>query len=344
MNILDLVRQDGLYFKRKGATNGGEYAGPCPFCGGTDRFVMWPLKRGKRGGSYWCRQCGKYGDAIQYLKEFHGMGFREVCNYLNVNPDQLTPLVRHEYVWTPREPGMPCEVWRKKAGVFLKEAIGALWSGNGIETRRWLQEMKGLHEDTIHTAMLGLNIKKIEKKRESWGLEPMMNEKTGKPRTIWLPAGIVIPCIHDGEVIRLRIRRFNAERGKHYIVVPGSDMRAMVFGPDSESMCIIENEIDARLLYQEAGDVTGVVAIGSAGARPDRDTDRILRKSKVILVSLDFDALDSKGKRAGATHYHKFWSRQYIQSRRWPCPIGKDPAEAFCAGLNLRIWIESALQ
>jgi hypothetical protein len=39
--------------KRMASTNGGEYAGPCPFCGGTDRFHVWPA--GDPPG-WWCRQ------------------------------------------------------------------------------------------------------------------------------------------------------------------------------------------------------------------------------------------------------------------------------------------------
>ncbi|WP_342452329.1 primase-helicase zinc-binding domain-containing protein [Desulfovibrio desulfuricans] len=41
-----------------------EFAGPCPECGGEDRFIVWPDK--PNGGGYWCRGCGRQGDAIQY--------------------------------------------------------------------------------------------------------------------------------------------------------------------------------------------------------------------------------------------------------------------------------------
>ena len=41
-NILDLVKSDVPSIKRVANTNGGEWAGPCPFCGGEDRFRVWP--------------------------------------------------------------------------------------------------------------------------------------------------------------------------------------------------------------------------------------------------------------------------------------------------------------
>ncbi len=62
--------------------NGREYHGPCPACGGEDRFVVWPE-------TAWCRQCHlswdivtaaeslipgceRFRDAIRYLAEMAG--------------------------------------------------------------------------------------------------------------------------------------------------------------------------------------------------------------------------------------------------------------------------------
>ena len=342
MNILDLLRQDGFDLKHKGATNGGEYAGPCPFCGGTDRLCCWPLKGGKGRGSYWCRQCGRHGDAVQYLRDARGMSYAAACAYLNLTPNQPGTMPRCDpYVWSPREAGLPCELWRKKAGEFLKEAVITLWSETGKESRRWVQECKGLQDDSVRAAMIGLNLKDTYRNRESWGLDPSMNERNGKPRKIWLPAGLVIPFINNDEVIRLRIRRFNAERGPRYFIVSGSEMRSLVLGPDKPVQCVVESELDAILLHQEAGNVAGIIAIGSANARPDKETDHVLRNSKTILLSLDFDI--KNGKPTPAFNL-QFWTDRYQNVKRWPCPIGKDPAEAFLAGVDLKAWLESATE
>lgn len=51
------VYDTGGYSRRRDAR---EYAGPCPWCGGRDRFRVW---RGRDSG-YWCRRCGVAGDAI----------------------------------------------------------------------------------------------------------------------------------------------------------------------------------------------------------------------------------------------------------------------------------------
>ncbi|MBV9711108.1 MAG: hypothetical protein JO011_09365, partial [Ktedonobacteraceae bacterium] len=41
MNLYELISQN-TSLRRVASTHGGEYAGPCPFCGGTDRFRVWP--------------------------------------------------------------------------------------------------------------------------------------------------------------------------------------------------------------------------------------------------------------------------------------------------------------
>ncbi|MFC1886609.1 CHC2 zinc finger domain-containing protein, partial [Thermodesulfobacteriota bacterium] len=67
MNLLDLLAEDGHSLKRKTSK---ELAGSCPFCGGTDRFIVHPEKG--KGGRYWCRRCDKKGDAIQFLRDTKG--------------------------------------------------------------------------------------------------------------------------------------------------------------------------------------------------------------------------------------------------------------------------------
>jgi DNA primase len=53
VDLLALLNRD-TRLRRVASTNGGEWAGPCPWCGGTDRFRVWPYAARPR---YWCRQC-----------------------------------------------------------------------------------------------------------------------------------------------------------------------------------------------------------------------------------------------------------------------------------------------
>ena len=78
-SLFDLVSQD-VPIRRAASTGGGEWCGPCPSCGGRDRFRAWPER-----GRYWCRQCGRRGDALQYLRDFHGLTFAEAKRALGLD-------------------------------------------------------------------------------------------------------------------------------------------------------------------------------------------------------------------------------------------------------------------
>ena len=79
MTLLDLL---GAGYVRVSSSKGGIYRGPCPWCGGVDRFHVFPAQGD--AGTLWCRQCGKTGDAITYLRERRGMTFRDACQQLGL--------------------------------------------------------------------------------------------------------------------------------------------------------------------------------------------------------------------------------------------------------------------
>ena len=56
-----------------------EWAGPCPWCAGTDRFRCWPdHPSGATGGRFLCRGCGRQGDGLAFLMELEGVGYVEI--------------------------------------------------------------------------------------------------------------------------------------------------------------------------------------------------------------------------------------------------------------------------
>jgi hypothetical protein len=111
----------------------------------------------------------------------------------------------------------------------------------------------------------------------------------------------------------------------------------MAWGLERTAVVVVESELDAILLNQEAGDLAGVVAMGSAQAKPDRITHEALTRAAVVLVALDSDD-------AGAKASWAFWPATYGKmARRWPCISGKDPSAARLEGLDLRQWIIAGL-
>lgn len=332
MNIISLIEADGFTLKRIGGTNGGEYSGACPFCGGADRFRVWP-----ESGRYWCRNCEKAGDSIQWLRERRGLSFVEACHYLGRDPG---PRSNEQHpapaAWEPKEAKTPADAWQARVKVFLDGAVSALWSREGDTVRAWLHDIKGLSDATIEAAGLGYNLADIYESRALWGLEPAFNDK-GQEKRQWIPAGLVISFLIDGQVHRLRIRRDNPGDGARYIVVSGSGMAPMTWGQDKGAAVIVESELDGLLLSQEAGDLATIISMGSAQAKPDGITHKELTAAAVILVSLDTDA-------AGITAAWKIWPKTYgNRAKRWPCIKGKDPSDARLNGLDLRQWIIAGL-
>ncbi|MCP4541803.1 MAG: hypothetical protein GY832_32125 [Chloroflexi bacterium] len=59
IDLLALVGED-TQLKKTGNMNNGAWSGPCPFCGGRDRFNVWP-HHPKGNGQWWCRGCEKRG-------------------------------------------------------------------------------------------------------------------------------------------------------------------------------------------------------------------------------------------------------------------------------------------
>jgi DNA primase len=334
-SLLDLTEKDSGVTPRKVASaSGGEYAGPCPVCGGSDRFRIWQSK-----GRFWCRGCGIQGDAIQYLRDVRGMSYPDACRELGVEVEQRSSGCRQRTdkpIWTPKEAENPPSEWQNQAVKLVEWAAACLWSDAGKTALEWLKNERGLTEETIRAARIGWNSKDIWRDRKAWGLPEALNDK-GKPKRLWIPAGLVIPFLHDGKVHRVRVRRADPGDGQRYIVLPGSSNAPMVWGDDCKAFMILESELDGVLLHQEAGELTGVIALGSASSRPDVHTTELLRNTEQILVALDGDD-------AGAKNSWQWWPEHFNRARRWPPVSGKDPGEMRQAGIDVRTWVEAGLQ
>jgi DNA primase len=339
MNLIQLVSEDGITLKKVASTDGGEYKGPCPFCGGTDRFTVHPKKG--NGGRYICRQCGKYGDCIQYLRDLKGMTYYQACSALNITPDfKSNPSKAQSKTLEkslPKELEEPCDRWRATALSHHVIRFKYLRDIEEVEhIRSWLKESRGLNDETLKKARLGWNWKEFFYDRESWGLEAELNAN-GNYKTVWLPEGLVIPHFNkQNHIIRLRIRRSDKSAKNRYILVSGSNTEPMILGSNYKHIIILESELDAWLISQEAGDLVCVVAMGSAQARPDVMTHEIFNNAERILLSLDADP-------AGAKECWNWWMDRYGSAMRYPVPIGKDIGEAYQEGLDIRTWIKVGL-
>lgn len=331
MTILSLLQGDKIEPKRVTAQ---EMAGACPVCGGADRFRIWPEK-----GRWWCRGCDKSGDEIAYLREIRGMSFKDSCaflgkepveNYRRETPGKSIPTAK---TWEPKPDKTPSELWREKAGALVSWAHDQLLKEPSI--LQWLEIERGITLETVKARRLGWNPSDLYRDRESWGLEPEQ-KPDGKFKKLWIPAGLVIPTFRGETLLRVRVRRQDPGEGQRYIFLPGGSSGPMALGEDQKFLAVVESELDAILLFQDAGDVVGVVALGSAAIRPDIYTASILSSAENVMVSLDSDD-------AGAKESWKWWLSNFPNSKRWAIIDGKDPTEAKKNGLPLREWILAGL-
>lgn len=352
MNVQELLEQAGIQPKKVSNTKGGEYHSPCPGCGGEDRFHVWPEQNNGKG-SYWCRGCGKGGDNIQFLIDFENLSFIEACQQLGRPLPESRALKtptfpRREKAFTPSTYSDPGDTWCARAGKFVS------WAHNHLmqhpDQLAWLAQ-RGISAETAKRFQLGWNPgekgKDIYRPRKTWGLAPETKED-GKPRKLWIPIGLVIPHFTaDNSITRIRIRRSDPIAfGPRYYVLPGSSMATMKIERAGDGdvgdrfswfvYIIVEAELDAAAVWQAAGNAAGVVAVGSAQTKPDQEAFKALSNCNIILNALDFDE-------AGATAVWNWWAATFPHSERWPVPEGKDPGEAYKAGVDLRTWILAGL-
>jgi hypothetical protein len=157
--------------------------------------------------------------------------------------------------------------WQSIGNEFVKRCETSLWGNDGVQALRYLHSL-GLKDETLRKYHVGFNPAESFEPLERWGLPTEVNNK-GNPKKIWLPREIVIPRYLDNALSAIKIRKhLNPEqksKGEQsdYSVkgcFPG------LFGAENLRNVLIavftDNEMDAMLLDQEAGDLVGVASFG----------------------------------------------------------------------------------
>lgn len=324
INLIDHIPTP---LKRVGHTGGGEYHGPCPFCGGTDRFIVQPQKT-SMGGRWFCRQCGRHGDALAFVCDYEDLTVSEGMKRLNLLSEK--PLVRRKPVEQPvvyaadlDEARYLCfaDGWQQEAQAFITHchlrliasfetsSAGAYLRGRGVDLR------------TVISGKLGLN---REDYRATWG-----------EASVWLPRGIVIPWSIEGRLWNVRVRRPNADAeatgGDKYMSPKGGCGYAM-YRIDSveagDTVVMTEGEFDAlilrhALLNTQRTDAS-VVSIGSnTGARLKAWTYRLSTARKIYLAFDNDPAGDS-----AALWWSQALGKKAVRLRPWK----KDITDLYTAG------------
>jgi hypothetical protein len=306
--------------RKVAATGGGEYAGPCCFCGGRDRLRVQPAH-----GRWWCRRCSpdeRWEDAFWFVMKRDGCSFSEACARLaEGTPLGFTMMDAKPRPPTPALPTitLPSERWQAAAAHVVAEAEAALWGPGGGHARAYLTE-RGITADTARAWRLGY----IAPDRTIAGLR--------------VEAGLIIPWFHEGTLCQVKVRRKRAKAGQRYTAVAGG--RPLIYGAHTlaghDLAVLCEGELDAVLAHQEVGDLVGVFTLGSASANlPAQAIAHLLSLRRILLA---YDA-DQAGER-GATKLAPL-SRRLV---RITPPVGKDITAFWQAGGNVRGWLTTEVE
>lgn len=362
MSLLHLAQTHLPGLSKKSAK---EWAGPCPKCGGEDRFIV----GGKRPDVFYCRGCHATGGEVAFLRLL-GRSCPEAHEEAGVPchaadcPAERCRLREGGPVRTPRPPKTlrppasaarapefqpaaaeaPGDLWTEKAAKLVEHAHQAL-----LECPEQLAYLagRGLPLAAVQQYRLGWLPDDLYRPRQAWGLPELLRDD-GKPKKLFLPAGLVLPFFDaEGLPFRLRIRRRTVHDGQpRYYWVPGSGDDVAVLGPQARAFVVVESDLDGFLVHHHAGDLVGAIPLGTVGLKPKQAAHAALQQALSILVALDCEPRvnaktgrhENPGLEASA-----WWERTFKRAKRWPVAHGKDPGEYAEQGGDIRAWVLAGL-
>lgn len=337
MTILELAHQVGIEPKWVASTGGGEYHSACPYCGGSDRFYIQPHKQmNKCLGYYCCRRCGIKGDAIQFAREFLHYSFKEAAEAVhatineNITAYCVKPLRINSYASLQPPP----KEWIMQATAFVSKAHERLLSKHNVLKSL---EQRGLPLDAVRRYRLGWLDNTQFLSRNDWGL-PEQYKSDGRPRSLWIPQGLIIPTIESSrKVMRLKVRRYDWQEGDElpkYIVISGSMNGLTLIGSYKSSIVlVVESELDAYAIDYVAHNDVCIVAVGGCLKNPDNVTNNRAKRASKLIICYDDDE-------AGHAMLNK-WQELYTHAQARVTPQGKDIGEYITMGGDIKTFIQT---
>jgi hypothetical protein len=359
ISLSALVASDGITLH-----GNGEKYGPCPQCGGTDRFHV----RQYQGRDwFFCRQCHEgRGDAVEYLRWRRGdqEAALELAKLAGMHPcqaayfvaarldsegnalaaDDLRAWAKKTYggnytpqpavdavivTATPPQPQIdtaPADEWQQRARAFVTACAAQLWTPTGAGALAYLRG-RGLSDDTLRAYQIGYN--PARRKSSEWGIG----------RDVVALAGITIPRFIGGALWAVNVRRMQDDGTPYsgpnkYIMLTGS--RLGLFNADTlpgASLAVaFGGELDCILAAQFAPAGVACVTFGGEGRSIVQPWAGMLESVPDVAVCMDNDAAGDSG------------AARWIvldQARRARVPQGKDLTDFHKAGGDVSQWFAS---
>lgn len=337
INLLDLIGQSSN-LKKVANTHNGEYAGACPFCGGTDRFLVWPHKR-TDGGEFWCRQCNIGGDAIKFVMLIEKIGFRDALRKLSLDSNSTVdskPLLssahkRHPSTFKSKSSAiaLSSDEWQINALQFVRESANHLWDPANPAGLTYLRN-RGISDEVTKAATLGYN---PHNQRLSWSKE--------LDRKVWLPRGIVIPWFEKGRLIKVNQRRLDSDPQPKYIQAAGGTNGLYSLEPlkYEETLLLTEGEFDTLSLlssYAPLLQELNIRPVATGSTSGGRDYRWLFKVAASLRVLIAFDT-DEAGENASN------WWISMLGSRATRLrPLGHDICDMIQDGHDVEAWLRQS--
>lgn len=302
IDYLSVINDSSLKFVS--SNDGGEYHGACPFCGGSDRFIVHPTPRDNKPRA-WCRQCDFKGDVAAFVMRRDNVDFKTALSTLGVSstsgsrpraPKPSTPKPPPPIALINTDVGCFHPQWQTAARKFVDGAKAYLWSNQGTGALDYLRD-RGLTDKLLQAHDIGFN---PTEQKPHWG-----------DVDVWLPAGIVLGWTIEGQIWNVRTRRLNPDctsfKGKNKYV-NSTGMANGIWGIDRVTPnCVVvmtEGELNALSVELAARTyglpIVGIAAGSTTNGRRQKWVTRLLSAHRVYIA---FD----QDENAAGENASKYW-------------------------------------
>ena len=261
--------------------SGNYWIGRCPLPGCTSQNDALNLKQAKDGWLWICRKCGdgKYQGPIDFYMRLHNLAFSTALAEMGGNSTPRSVYNKQSPKPAESFKTLPDADWQQRALRLANSSCNTcLHAAAGKPARDYL-DARGITRSTAEKVKLGFGYFYDTKARRN------------RP-------GISIPWfdgeIEDNQITALKIRFVDNDTcGSRYSALKGSV--PVLYGlwsvlPESDTLVLVEGELNAISILQLHLNRTAVVSIGSDTTAPNEILRILGRNFKRILVWLDSPA------------------------------------------------------
>lgn len=275
------------HLRRVGAN---EYAGPCPWCQGTDRFHVGFAKTAV--GKCLCRQgtCteGEWKSGPWFTSKLYGISYPEARKLYGLDAGTAAP----------RRNEAERQAERAKAVEDALSLCQQKWSGPAAQVLARFQQ--GLYESQAAAYLRDerrLTGRTCVDLGFGFNSQFLKLESLGHKGATFFPVGVVMPVFRGASLVGMVIRREKPwtppggteKDAQRYLDVWGGQKVPFLCGPPGGLVVVVEGIIDAASVYQASRGRFGVMAVCGNNMPLDAAARDMLTAAKVVLIARDAD-------------------------------------------------------